>query len=227
MTFGAVLQRAYHMWLISYRYRYSHSHHYGYSWMCECQHCKLSEHLHHMRQEQQAHLMKFMSGDSGTCAARLKRSSRSSTTFWKESLKMPLMLQRTSTLGLPSSSCRLSSLHLADDLISHSSTFVGTAFTTTILVVTVLVVNAAAPAAAADSLSTALQMLKCNALMHSECTTVDKQNVSSMKHPTVRLATCIEIMNRHQRSKPFRYNPEQGMRDETADTCSLGDHLRE
>ncbi|KAA6428228.1 MAG: hypothetical protein FRX49_01824 [Trebouxia sp. A1-2] len=43
--------------------------------------------------------MKFMSGDSGACAARLKRSSRSSTTFWKESLKMPLMLHSTSTLG--------------------------------------------------------------------------------------------------------------------------------
>ncbi len=37
----------------------------------------------------------------------------------------------------------------------------------------------------------------------------------------------FEITNRHQRSKPFRYHPKQGVSDEALDTCSLSDHLSE
>ena len=53
-----------------------------------------------------AHLMKLRSSGSSASAARWNRSSKSSTTFWKESLKMPLMLHSTSTRGLPSISSR-------------------------------------------------------------------------------------------------------------------------
>mmetsp|Transcript_3911 Transcript_3911/g.11358 ORF Transcript_3911/g.11358 Transcript_3911/m.11358 type:complete len:207 (+) Transcript_3911:1227-1847(+) len=48
--------------------------------------------------------MKFISGGSSASAALLKRSSKSSTTFWKLSRKIPLMLQSTSMRGRPSSS---------------------------------------------------------------------------------------------------------------------------
>ena len=53
-----------------------------------------------------AHLMKLRSSGSSASAARWNRSSKSSTTFWKESLKMPLMLHSTSTRGLPSISSK-------------------------------------------------------------------------------------------------------------------------
>lgn len=56
--------------------------------------------------EPAAHLMKLRSSGSSASAARWNRSSKSSTTFWKESLKMPLMLHSTSTRGLPSISSK-------------------------------------------------------------------------------------------------------------------------
>ena len=61
------------------------------------------------------YLMKFLSVDSEAFAALWNKSSRSSTTFWKESLKMPLILQSTSILGRPwgSSSSRGMSSNLA------------------------------------------------------------------------------------------------------------------
>ena len=67
----------------------------------------------------ETNLMKLTSGDSGACAARLKRSSSNSTTFWKESRKMPLMLHSTSTRGRPSSSCKTTDLVVSSQTSLH------------------------------------------------------------------------------------------------------------
>mmetsp|Transcript_688 Transcript_688/g.2035 ORF Transcript_688/g.2035 Transcript_688/m.2035 type:complete len:279 (-) Transcript_688:1219-2055(-) len=65
-------------------------------------------------------LMKFISGGSSASAARVKRSSRRFTTFWKLSLKIPDMFAMTSILGRPSSLRGISSKRATLPVLSLS-----------------------------------------------------------------------------------------------------------